>query len=158
MRRKHIILIIVVGIVCLGVFLWMGSWEDNSVDFENSVELALVSENGEEIMIDVELAENVAEKAEGLSERESLGENIGMLFVYEENVLHGFWMEDTYIPLSIAFISSDGKIIDIQDMEPRSIEYHKPEIPYRYALEVNQGFFNKYGISENDKILIPSKV
>mgnify|MGYP001586407314 FL=1 len=61
-------------------------------------------------------------------------------------------MKNTYIPLSIAFISGEGKIVDIQDMEPLSEALHYPSALYHYALEVNQGWFQKYGIKVGDVV------
>ena len=91
----------------------------------------------------------------GLMNRKSLPEMQGMLFdfsLYGGSVNIPFFMKNTYIPLSIAFISGDGAIIDIQDMEPLTETLHYPSGAYRYALEVNQGWFQKYGITVGDTI------
>ena len=63
-----------------------------------------------------------------------------MLFVFSSDQQAAFWMKDTFIPLSIAFIAADGRILEIQDMQPLSTDLHRPPSAYRYALEVNQGF------------------
>ena len=86
----------------------------------------------------------------GLSKRESMPEQAGMLFVFPTDQQGAFWMKDTLIPLSIAFISADGRILEIQDMQPLSEELHIPASPYRYALEVNQGFFGKNEVNAGD--------
>lgn len=78
---------------------------------------------------------------------DEMAEDEGMIFVWNEPVTGGFWMKNTYIPLSIAFVSSDLRIIDIQDMEPLSLEPHEPAGPYLYAIEANQGFFERNGIA-----------
>jgi uncharacterized membrane protein (UPF0127 family) len=86
--------------------------------------------------------------------RTELGENRGMLFVFEEEQRLSFWMKDTHIPLSIAYIDSEGRIVDIQDMKPLDDElpdYTSSE-PARYALEVNRGFFEERGVEVGDKV------
>jgi len=126
---------------------------DGDVDFRED-KVILIDSYGEEIKISMEIAETSKEKQQGLMGRESLCDNCGMLFVFEEDVEHGFWMKDTYIPLSIAFISENGTIIEIQHMEP---ETTKPDEPYRYALEMNQGFFEDNDIVVGDTVIIPEK-
>lgn len=100
----------------------------------------------------VEVARSNQEKAAGLMGRESLAADAGMIFVYEEPVQGGFWMKNTLIPLSIAFVDQEGVIIDIRDMEPGSLESHVPPEPYIYAIEANQGYFRQNGISAGDRV------
>ncbi len=76
-----------------------------------------------------------------------------MLFVFPQEVTLPFWMKDTFIPLSIAFIAPDGTIVDLQDMEPRSEEFHYPRGPSRYALGVTRGLFARHGIKVGDRAL-----
>lgn len=83
--------------------------------------------------------------------REALAADAGMIFVWDRDIREGFWMKDTLIPLSIAFIASDGVIIDIQDMEPQTLTVHYPSGPYRYALEVNKGYFQGNRIRIGDR-------
>lgn len=75
-----------------------------------------------------------------------------MLFVFQSDGRAAFWMKDTWIPLSIAFISSGGRIVDIEDMQPMTENLHQPAQIYRYALEVNQGFFRKNGVNVGDRV------
>ena len=91
--------------------------------------------------VSVELADEPHEWSVGLSGRSSLAADAGMLFVFPHDVLLSFWMRDTDVPLSIAFIDADGTILDIQDMAPRTTTLHSSPLPYRAALEVNQGYF-----------------
>ena len=79
-----------------------------------------------------------------------------MLFVPGGDTRTGFWMKDTKIPLSIAFIASDGTILETQDMEPLSEELHRPARAYYYALEVNQGWFERHGLGLGDRVEIPA--
>ena len=97
------------------------------------------------VPIYVEIADDAESQSQGLQHRHSMDANAGMLFVYDKPKRMSFWMKDTYIPLSIAFIDSDGKIVDIQYMEKplddkRSFVSKQPCL---YALEVNHGWFAK---------------
>jgi uncharacterized membrane protein (UPF0127 family) len=98
--------------------------------------------------LDVELAETPQQHAKGLRFRQTLAENDGMLFVFPSPQRVSFWMKDASIPLSIAFIQSDGKIIQIRPMQP----YDETPVPslsdtVAYALLVNQGWFERHGIA-----------
>jgi uncharacterized membrane protein (UPF0127 family) len=98
--------------------------------------------------LDVELAETPQQQAKGLRFRQTLAENAGMLFLFPAPQRVSFWMKDASIPLSIAFIQSDGKIIQIRPMQP----YDETPVPslsdtVAYALLVNQGWFERHGIS-----------
>jgi uncharacterized membrane protein (UPF0127 family) len=110
---------------------------------------------GNEAVLSVEIADSGEERQQGLMGRASLPEDGGMLFVYEEDTETGFFMRNTTIPLSIAFISAAGCVIDIQDMEPLSEETHSSPEPYRYAVEVNQGWFEEKGVEVGDLVELP---
>ena len=112
---------------------------------------------GEEVRVRVEVADDLAEQAKGLMDRTALGENRGMLFVYPEEWKLSSWMKNTQIPLSIAYIDSEGRIVDILNMKPlddRPPHYVSSE-PAQYALEVNQGFFEKWGVKVGDRVELP---
>ena len=98
----------------------------------------------------VEVARTEEERAKGLMNRKSLGKEDGMLFIFEEPGYHGFWMKNTFIPLSIAFIDREGKIVAITDMKPLTLSTHNPPRPILYALEMNQGWFASKGIKVGD--------
>lgn len=112
---------------------------------------------GEEVQVRVEVADDAEEQAKGLMGRTALGEERGMLFVFPDEQVRSFWMRDTLIPLSIAYIDSEGRIIDIQDMEPRDDDppHYVSAEPARYALEVNQGFFDERGVEVGDRVELP---
>jgi len=84
--------------------------------------------------------------------REKLDENRGMLFIFENEKLLLFWMRNTKVPLSIAFINSKEIIVDIQDMEPMTETEHRSRFPAIYALEVNQGWFKKHNVRIGDTV------
>jgi uncharacterized membrane protein (UPF0127 family) len=95
------------------------------------------------------------EKARGLMFREKLGPNEGMLFVYEREEILSFWMKNTPLPLSIAFLDQKGKIVDIQHMESFSLRTHVSAFPAMYALEMNKNWFKKNGINVGDVVKMP---
>jgi uncharacterized membrane protein (UPF0127 family) len=123
-----------------------------------TVTVAVVGGDGARAELTVELARSAEERARGLSLRDELPQDRGMLFVFGEDTEAAFWMKDTSIPLSIAFIAADGTILDIQEMEPFSTQLHSPPAPYRYALEVNRGWFQEDGFAEGDRVEIPAAV
>lgn len=101
---------------------------------------------------EVEVARTKSARAKGLMYREYLARDSGMIFVFEKPQILRFWMKNTKIPLSIAFISANGKILDIQKMEPESIDEHISPEPAKYALEMNQGWFERNNIKVGDII------
>jgi hypothetical protein len=115
------------------------------------------TERGEEVEVAVEIADTQEEREVGLMHRESLPENAGMIFLFEEEIAGGFWMKNTLIPLSIAFMGGDGTILRILDMEPCEAdpcEIYDPGVPYESALEVNQGAFAGWGVEEGDLLTL----
>ncbi len=114
----------------------------------------ITAANGAQVIVYVEIADTPELRARGLMHREALAEDHGMLFIFEQDVQVPFWMKDTLIPLSIAFIAADGTIVDIKDMQPLDLSLVYSQAPYRYALEVNQGFFAAHGIGIGDTALV----
>lgn len=100
----------------------------------------------------IEIAATAEERERGLMHREELGPDEGMLFVFPDSALRSFWMKNTIIPLSIAYISQEGRILEIHDMEPLSLSPVRSRFPARYALELNQGRFDELGITVGDRI------
>jgi uncharacterized protein len=110
---------------------------------------ALISIKGHTLA--VELATTPKARACGLSKRGELLENHGMLFIYPTQGTRTFWMKDTNIPLSIAFLDDRGAILSIQSMIPmQTAERYRSLQPVKYALEVNQGWFGDHGITVGD--------
>ena len=97
-------------------------------------------------LIKAEVASEDATRARGLMFRERLGPNEGMLFVFADKSRQCFWMRNTLIALSIAFIDDDGSIVNIEDMAPKTEDSHCSAKPIRYALEMEQGWFGKRGV------------
>ena len=101
----------------------------------------------------VEVVSTPQQRALGLMGRTRLEDNAGMLFVFEQKGTHCFWMKNTLLPLSIAFLADDGSIVSIDDMHPQALDFHCPLAPVRYALEVKQGGFSSKGIRPGMQIL-----
>jgi uncharacterized protein len=112
---------------------------------------------GKKVEVRVEIADGLLERERGLMDRTSLGEDRGMLFVFRREQPLSFWMRDTRIPLSIAYIDSKGRITDILDMKPLDDKppHYVSSEPVQYALEVNQGFFDERGVKVGDHVELP---
>lgn len=106
--------------------------------------------NGEKLALTIELARTGPEQETGLMGRQSVPDETGMLFIFKQPGQVGFWMKDTPLALSIAFIDQNGKILDIQDMESFSLDVHSPGRDYLYALEVAKGYFARKGVKPGD--------
>ena len=107
------------------------------------------------VEITVEIARTEEERSQGLMHRKRLPDGEGMLFVFDRDQQLSFWMKDTIIPLSIAFIASDGRIIEIKDMQPLDLNPVRSSRSVRYALEVPQGWFGRAGIQPGDMVMVP---
>jgi len=106
-------------------------------------------------LIRAEVAADATSRMRGLMMRESLGPNEGMLFAFPDKAGQCFWMKNTLIPLSIAFIEDDGAIVNIADMQPMSEDSHCAARPVRYALEMEQGWFAKRGLKAGSRLVAP---
>ncbi len=106
------------------------------------------------IQLDIEIADTEETRVRGLMFRESIPESQGMLFVFEESSVRAFYMRNTTVPLSIAYIDERLVIREIYDMEPFSPESVFSRNPVMYALEVNQGAFGRWGISVGDRLTL----
>lgn len=117
----------------------------------------LIDTGDESVLIRAEVADTPELRSRGLSERDSLDDGGGMVFLFFEETSGGFWMKDTTIPLSIAFFDGSGKILAMFDMEPCEADPCKtydPGIPYRGALEVNRGAFDEWDVEVGDHIRV----
>jgi hypothetical protein len=99
-----------------------------------------------------EVADSRETRAKGLMHRERLGKDDGMVFVFDEPGYHSMWMMNTLIPLAVAFIDAEGRILNIREMQPHSQDMHTAEGPARYALEMNTRWFSERGIKAGDKV------
>ena len=112
--------------------------------------LSIARADSSPVEITVEIARTEEEKTQGLMYRKELPDGTGMIFIFDRDQQLSFWMKNTVIPLSIAFIASDGRIIEIRDMQPRDLNSVKSSRSVRYALEAPQGWFDRAGIKPGD--------
>lgn len=100
----------------------------------------------------VEIAQTPETRRVGLMNRQSMPEDHGMIFVFDPPQVVGFWMRNTYIPLSAAFVAEDGTVVHIAHMKPHDESQHSPPSAVRYVIEANDGYFAKAGVAVGDKI------
>lgn len=96
--------------------------------------------------LSLELAVSRSERARGLMYRRTLARNSGMLFVFPDTARRAFWMKNTFVPLSIAFLDGNLRVVSIHHLKPHDRTPVGPAIPVMYALEVNRGWFLKHGV------------
>ncbi len=100
----------------------------------------------------VEIASTPGQREEGLKNREEVPDGTGMLFVFQAEAVHSFWMMDTYVALDIAFIDAKFRIVDIQQMEPLTTDLHTSARPAMFVLEVRKGWFEERGVRVGDGV------
>jgi len=127
-----------------GMLLSLGAWAQNAMPV---MELSAGFHR-----IEAEVAATDQNRQFGLMQRKAMPPQHGMLFVFTENNTHCMWMRNTLLPLSVAFIDSDGIIINIEDMKPQTEDNHCARKPARYALEMNLGWFAQRGIKPGLKL------
>jgi len=102
--------------------------------------------------IDAQVALAPQERQTGLMHRKEMPQHEGMLFVFEQPATQCFWMKNTLLPLTAAFVEDDGTIANLADMKPQTLDSHCSAKPVRYVLEMNQGWFAKRGIQAGAKL------
>lgn len=102
--------------------------------------------------IQAEVASTPPSRQVGLMNRTSMPTDSGMLFIFEQKATHCFWMSNTKIPLAIAFLADDGKIVNIEEMQAETLNNHCPKAPIRYALEMNRQWFSQRAIGPGSVI------
>ena len=153
-----IILFLILAALALQSFLPKESRSGESLKKDD---FTVLLNNGEKVSLVLEIADTLEKRNIGLMNRKDLEDGLdGMIFVFSDDVQSGFWMKDTYIPLSIAFINKEGIIQEIMRMEPLLVEdetgsplLYFPKDTYRFALEVKQGFFVENNIKIGDRLL-----
>ena len=103
-------------------------------------------------MIDAQVAATPQQRSTGLMFRTQMPQHEGMLFVFEQPAVQCFWMKNTLLPLTAAFVADDGTLVNLADMQPRSLDSHCSTQPVRYVLEMNQGWFARRGLQAGSRI------
>ena len=106
-------------------------------------------------LIQVQLAQDFEQRQIGLMWRKEMPQNEGMLFVFDQPAVQCFWMRNTLLPLTAAFVSDDGSIVNLADMKPLNDDSHCSKKPVRFVLEMNQGWFAKRNIQAGFKLSGP---
>lgn len=106
-------------------------------------------------LIQAQMAANPQERAVGLMFRKEMPVNEGMLFAFEQPSEQCFWMKNTLLPLTAAFVADDGTIVNLVDMQPQSLASHCSAKPVRFVLEMNKGWFDKRGLKAGSKLSGP---
>jgi len=102
--------------------------------------------------IDVQIAQTAEQRQIGLMFRKEMPQAEGMIFVFEQPATQCFWMKNTVLPLTAAFVADDGRIVNLVDMKPMSEDSHCSKEPVRFVLEMNQGWFARKNIKEGSKL------
>ncbi len=102
--------------------------------------------------VDAQVAQSTEQRTIGLMHRREMPQHEGMLFIFEQPSVQCFWMKNTLLPLSAAFVSDDGTIVNLVDMKPQTLDSHCSLKPVRYVLEMNQGWFAKKGIKAGARL------
>jgi uncharacterized protein len=102
--------------------------------------------------IDAQVAQTPDQRATGLMFRKEMPQHEGMLFAFEQPSVQCFWMKNTLLPLTAAFVADDGTVVNLADMEPQTTASHCSDKPVRYVLEMNRGWFAKKGIKPGMKL------
>ena len=102
--------------------------------------------------IDAQVAQNDGERSTGLMFRKEMPQHEGMLFIFEQPSMQCFWMRNTLLPLTAAFVADDGTIVNLEDMKPQTLDSHCSLKPVRYVLEMNQGWFARKGIKAGARL------
>jgi hypothetical protein len=103
-------------------------------------------------LIQAEVAQSDAQRQQGLMFREKMASNHGMVFVFDQPTSQCMWMKNTPLPLSVAFIDAAGKIVNIEDMQPQTLDSHCSAKPVKYALEMNLGWFKQKNVKPGSAI------
>lgn len=105
--------------------------------------------------IQAQVASTPEQRAIGLMHRREMPTNEGMLFVFEQAGTQCFWMKNTLLPLTAAFVADDGTVVNLADMQPQSLDSHCSAKPVRYVLEMHQGWFAKRGVQAGQRLRAP---
>ncbi|MET0478367.1 MAG: DUF192 domain-containing protein [Actinomycetota bacterium] len=125
-------------------------------DAARTVDYRLEPAGGNPVTVRLEVAADPATRARGLMEREQVPPGTGMVFLYPADVAESFWMKNTLVPLSIAFVAADGRVVSVAEMSPCKADpcpTYAPAGPYRYAVELAAGSFGDAGVGPGERVV-----
>ncbi len=114
--------------------------------------ITFTSRSGIAVPMSIEIADTEALRECGLMNRTRMPDDQGMIFAFTEQVDVPFWMKDTLIDLSVAFVDSSGTVVDVQEMKAESLDTHSPAKPYQYAIEANAGWYTRHAVAAGDTV------
>lgn len=138
-------------LVSLFCLLALSAWPAWSQD-KPQTQLPRVALSAGMHLINAQVAATPEQRAIGLMHRREMPTNEGMLFAFEQAGVQCFWMKNTLLPLTAAFVADDGTIVNLADMKPQTLDSHCSAQPVRFVLEMNQGWFAKRGIQAGSKL------
>ncbi|MDD4014600.1 MAG: DUF192 domain-containing protein [Petrimonas sp.] len=165
MKSKKLLIIGFIAVVAVAATLFFLTQKEDTkitdggafeISFNKQGTLAFLSAQNNDTLsvIDIEVADNNQRRARGLMYRKSLPADAGMLFVFDEEEIQGFWMKNTYIPLDMLFVNADNEIITIHTNTAPLKEWNYASTrPALYVVEVNAGYCAQKQITEGDKII-----
>lgn len=156
-KKNSIFILIIIGAIFLVIVQKYSCNQKLSIYAQNEKNcvIHIINSINRKINCNVEIAATSEEHAKGLMGRSELCDNCGMLFIFDDEAYRTFWMKNTKIPLSIAFIDRNGIINDIQDMKPyQTFPTYSSKYPAKFALEVNQGWFKINYITTGSKVIV----
>ena len=139
-----------VGVIAAVTTLFLPGWA--AAQQAPQLDLQRAKLNAGMYVIDAQLALTPQERQIGLMQRKDMPQHEGMLFVFEQIAEQCFWMKNTLLPLTAAFVADDGTIVNTADMKPETTDSHCSAKPVRYVLEMNKGWFAKKGIKSGSKL------
>jgi uncharacterized protein len=139
---------LLIWLACLPAFFVSPAWAQNSPQLG----LPRVTLSAGMHLINAQVAATPEQRAIGLMHRREMPTNEGMLFIFEQASVQCFWMKNTLLPLTAAFVSDDGTIVNLADMQPQSLDSHCSTQPVRYVLEMHQGWFAKRGLQAGARL------
>lgn len=151
-RTQTGIVLSVLALISVGLLLSQPGPEKSV----NSVNASFVNSTDAWAMLEV--ADNQAERENGLMNRTELGAREGMLFIFPDEGLRAFWMKNTYIPLDMIFLNAEKEVLNTETAQPEpntsdeNLESYRSEGPAKYVIEVNAGFADKYSVEKGDKV------
>ncbi len=138
-----------IGTITLSlVLLGLGTKQASAAQSRGADALVIIGSD----TVRVEIASTPAQREEGLKYRDAVPDGTGMLFVFQAESVHSFWMMDTYVALDIAYIDAKFRIVDIQQMEPLTTDLHVSARPAMFVLEVRRGWFEERGVRVGDGV------
>ena len=151
------------ALACAAALLVAGVWQaphvhaqtPSSIAGQPQLNLPRITLQAGMHLIDAQVASSPGQRSMGLMWRQSMPQNEGMLFVFEQPAMQCFWMQNTLIPLTAAFVADDGTIVNLANMQPLSTQSHCSTAPVRYVLEMQQGWFAQRGLQAGSRLRAP---